>query len=409
MGYVAVKGGTAAIEESIQRLNYERLKKGEILACHEIEAGMRALIDQVMSESSLYDEALAALAIKQAEGSPEEAVFLLRAYRSTAPRKHYSRTVESLNMQVERRISASFKDIPGGQILGANYDYRHRLLDFDLMDETRPEARAWLEEFEQESRENGKNRESREDSKSGENREDRESRGNQEHANLSGLPKVLDYLREEGLIPHCADDNSEPFDVTQESMQFPTCRSARLQVLTRGQTGAVTSLGYAAQRGYGATHPNVGELRVGSLPIYVDNPFNEGKEAEDAYYIGEIKVTEVETLFPVDVQTEKGREELAFGIGYGMCYGQNETKAIAMSILDYCLEVGEEDYPTHDEEFVLLHIDSVESTGFTSHLKLPHYVTFQSKLDSVRKSRKNTPDKTMLKADGEELSDENRL
>ena len=29
------------------------------------------------------------------------------------------------------------------------------------------------------------------------------------------------------------------------------------------------------------------------------------------------------------------------------------------------------------------HIDSVEATGFISHLKLPHYVTFQSKLDSV--------------------------
>ncbi|WP_144526391.1 carbon-phosphorus lyase complex subunit PhnI, partial [Bacillus pumilus] len=101
-----------------------------------IEGGMRGLIDQIMSESSLYDETLAALAIKQAEGSPEEAVFLLRAYRSTLPRKHYSRAVHTREMRVERRISASFKDIPGGQILGASVDYSHRLLDFDLMHET---------------------------------------------------------------------------------------------------------------------------------------------------------------------------------------------------------------------------------------------------------------------------------
>ncbi|MGE4273488.1 MAG: carbon-phosphorus lyase complex subunit PhnI [Desulfitobacterium sp.] len=365
MGYVAVKGGTAAIEESLKRLTYERLKKGELLTCSQVEAGLRALIDQVMSESSLYDEALAALAIKQAEGSPEEAVFLLRAYRSTVPRKHYSRTVESQQMQVERRISASFKDIPGGQILGANYDYRHRLLDFELLEETQQDAQDWLKGFAE------------------------ESDPNPEGVDLSQLSNVLDYLREEGLLPSLEDDNREPFDVTKESVQFPTSRSARLQILTRGQTGAVTSLGYAAERGYGALHPNVGELRVGSLPIYVDNPFNKEKEAEDAYYIGEIKVTEVETLFPIDVQLQKGEQELAFGIGYGMCYGQNETKAIAMSLLDYCLEVGSDEYPTHDEEFVLLHIDSVESTGFISHLKLPHYVTFQSKLESMRKSRKS--------------------
>ncbi|MHB1653338.1 MAG: carbon-phosphorus lyase complex subunit PhnI [Desulfitobacteriaceae bacterium] len=145
-----------------------------------------------------------------------------------------------------------------------------------------------------------------------------------------------------------------------------------MQILTSGQIGAVTSLGYAALRSFGALHPNVGELRIGDLPIYVDNPFNEQNEDEDAYFIGEIKVTEVETLFPTAAQKENGQKEIEFGLGYGICYGQNETKAIAMSILDRCLEIGNPEYPTHNEEFVLLHIDSVESTGFISHLKLPH-------------------------------------
>lgn len=364
MGYVAVKGGTKAIEESIKRLKFERLKKGVVLDCQRIEGGMRALIDQVMSESSIYSESLAALAIKQAEGSPEETVFLLRAYRSTLPRKHYSRTVRTGDMRVERRISASFKDIPGGQILGTSYDYTHRLLDFDLEGETDAVALEWMDEFV------------------------KESGVDQERTDLSNLPKVLDYLREEGLLPDCDDDDQEPDDVTKESIQFPTTRSQRLQILTRGQTGAVTSLGYAALRSYGALHPNVGELRIGSLPVYVDNPFNPLNEDEDAYYIGEIKATEVETLFPLMVQKANGYKEIEFGIGYGICYGQNETKAIAMSILDRCLETGNKEYPTHNEEFVLLHIDSVESTGFISHLKLPHYVTFQSELDSVRKSKK---------------------
>lgn len=371
MGYIAVKGGTTAIEESIKRLKYERLKKGGILGYREIESGMRALIDQVMSESSLYDETLAAMAIKQAEGSPEEAVFLMRAYRSTLPRKHYSRIMDTKSMKVERRISASFKDIPGGQILGASYDYTHRLMDFELNKESEQEAADWVKRYLQ------------------------ESGSEQDTTDFANLPKVLDYLREEGLIRSLEDNDTEPDDVTKESVQFPTSRSQRLQILTRGQTGAVTSMGYAALRGYGAFHPTVGELRIGSVAVYTDNPFAEStrqkqaKElAEDSYYIGEIKITEVETLFPAMVHKGQGKKELELEIGYGISYGQNETKVIAMSILDYCLEVGDPQYPTHNEEFVLMHIDSVEATGFISHLKLPHYVTFQSKLDSIRKTRK---------------------
>lgn len=364
MGYVAVKGGTNAIAQSIKRLKYNRIKTGETLSINEIESGMRGLIDQVMSESSIYCEELAAISIKQAEGNPEEAVFLLRAYRSTLPRKHYSKVVRSEDMTVERRISASFKDIPGGQILGASYDYTHRLIDFDLIDETKEELIQWLEDF------------------------NKEVDFTEDSTDINKLPKVLDYLRSQGLISDCDEKNNEPKDITKKSIEFPTERSERLQILTRGQTGAVTSLGYAALRGYGDTHPTIGELRVGSLPIYVDNPLNNDHDDEDSFYIGEIKVTEVETLFPASEEKEDGKVQMELEIGYGICYGQNETKAIAMSILDYCLEIGDPRYPTHDEEFVLLHIDSIESSGFISHLKLPHYVTFKSKLDSIVKTRK---------------------
>lgn len=361
MGYVAVKGGTKAIEESIKRLTYERIKSGEAVAVEEITHSMRGLIDQVMSESSLYSEFLASLAIKQAEGNMEEAVFLLRAHRSTLSRNYYTRIVETDKMDVERRISASFKDIPGGQILGASYDYTHRLLNFSLLDESNERIKEWLEAFQPE-----------------------ESEASDE-IDLKKLPKVVDYLRKEELLQDVEENNEEPIDITKQSIQFPTKRSARLQVLTRGQTGAVTSLGYASMRGYGSVHPTVGELRVGNVPLSI--PYHDDLEdcEEEDLYIGEIKVTEVESFIPVSVKKGHGVEELEFEIGYGICYGQNETKAIAMSILDQCLDKPSSDFPTHDEEFVLLHIDSVESSGFISHLKLPHYVTFQSKLDSVRK------------------------
>ncbi|WP_404451255.1 carbon-phosphorus lyase complex subunit PhnI [Virgibacillus necropolis] len=364
MGYVAVKGGTIAIDASINRLKYDRLKGEEIIEINTILSTMGAMVDQVMSESSLYAPYLAALSIKQAEGSMEEAVFLMRAHRSTLPRLYYSQTVKSESMLTERRISASFKDIPGGQLLGTTNDYTHRLLDFNLIEENAKANKQWLQDYK-----NGlKNIAVFDD--------------------VQYFPKVVDYLREEGLFEKYEADNTSPVDVTKDSLQFPAPRSARLQVLTRGQTGAVTSLGYASLRGYGQVHPTVGEVRIGSLPIYVEHPNEMEKGSEEDFYIGDIKVTEVESFVPVTVKNENNEDDLDFEIGYGVCYGQNETKAIAMSILDQCLEHPEFDFPTHDEEFVLLHIDSVESTGFISHLKLPHYVTFQSKLDSIRQVKK---------------------
>jgi len=369
MAYVAVQGGEAAIAASMERLRFERLQDGRSLGVKEAASGLRLLVDQVMAEGSVYDRDLAALALKQAEGSPEEAVFLLRAYRSTLPRLHYSRVARADAMRVERRISAAFKDIPGGQILGSSYDYTHRLLDFGLCTETDQDAQAWIAGFKAASI----------DQPGG------------AVAVLSGevpLPKVSDYLRSQGLLTAVSPDESEPFDVTRNNLEFPAKRSARLQILSRAQTGALTALGYASLRGYGSVHPTVGELRVGMLPLYVQAVTTDGAEAsndpEDDYYLGEIRITEVETIIPVSVKAIDSHESIRLDLGYGLCFGQNETKAIAMSLLDQCLEDPNNAYPTHNEEFVLMHVDSVEATGFISHLKLPHYVTFRSKLDRVR-------------------------
>ena len=366
MAYVAVKGGLAAIEASLERLKYERLKGRTVVEVETIKHTLRGMIDRIMSEGSLYSRDLAALAVKQGEGNPEEATFLLRAYRSTLPRKYYSQVIDTRNMLLKRRISAAFKDIPGGQILGASYDYTHRLLDFSLWEEKLPDVEKWLGEFEN------------------------NTAAEKENSNgyACSLVKVVDFLRKEGLLAMIAEDNTEPLDVTRKSLVFPADRSERLQTLTRGETGAVTALGYAAIRGYGILHPTVGELRVGEVPVFVNYPLEENQSEEDAVYIGEIQVTEVETLFPQTRKKEGGENELEFFLGYGLCFGQNETKAIAMSVLDYCLEKGPKDTPVSDEEFVLMHIDSVEATGFVSHLKLPHYVTFQSKLDRVRSTKR---------------------
>ena len=132
--YVAVKGGERAIEEAHRLLADARRGDPAVpeITLAQIEQQLALAVDRVMTEGSVFDRELAALAIKQARGDVLEAVFLLRAYRTTLPRFGTSEPIDTADMTIRRRISAAFKDLPGGQILGPTFDYTHRLLDFDL-------------------------------------------------------------------------------------------------------------------------------------------------------------------------------------------------------------------------------------------------------------------------------------
>ena len=350
MAYVAVTGGKEAIEQSLKLLELFR-ESGEDITVSCIKENMRLLIDKIMSEAGFYSEEYAALALKQCEGSVEEAVFLLRAYRSTLPRNYYSNPVDTREMRLIRRISAAFKDIPGGQILGPTYDYSHRLLNFSLLEE-RPDSINYESEDETLS-------------------------------DLSGddiyCGRVTDLLRAENLLKEVPEDNTEPFDVTSNLLTFPAPRSARLQTFARSDAGFLGGVAYSSMRGYGAVHPTVSELRCGYVEVCVPYVLDE----TETLCIGEILVTEVEALVPSHTETADEFDKMTLAGGYGMIFGRNENKAIAMSIADASLET-EGNTPSQDQEFVLIHGDSLEMSGFISHLKLPHYVTFQSKLDRVR-------------------------
>ena len=132
--YVAVKGGEKAIDNAHAWLAEERRGDPSVdaLSVAQIREQLSFAVNRVMAEGSLYDPELAALAIKQARGDLIEAIFLLRAYRTTLPRFGTSHPIETENMSCIRRISATFKDAPGGQVLGPTFDYTHRLLDFKL-------------------------------------------------------------------------------------------------------------------------------------------------------------------------------------------------------------------------------------------------------------------------------------
>lgn len=358
MAYVAVKGGKEAIENAEQLLNYQRIKSGsKPLEIEQIKHQLFFLVDRVMGEGSLYAPDLAALAIKQAAGDTLEAAFILRACRISYPRLAYSLGETTNEMRVIRRISAAFKDIPDGQILGPTQDYVLRLFNYDLADE-KPEAwHAKIKEL--------------------------VNKSNTIEPIPDTFPKVVDILRQEGLMEDTISPNKvgsgRQFDITRDSLMFPSSRSARLQALTRGETGGLLVLAYSNMRGYGAVHPTVGELRVGYLPVHVIHPYKKTR-----HLVGEVKVTEAEIISHNYTQDSKPK----FSLGYGLCFGHNETKAISMAVLDRATQSEEPSAPSEDEEFVISHIDGIESMGFCNHFKLPHYVTFQSALDRLRKTQK---------------------
>jgi alpha-D-ribose 1-methylphosphonate 5-triphosphate synthase subunit PhnI len=349
--YVAVKGGETAIANA-HRLLADRRRGDRNLPAMTISQIIEQLglaVDRVMAEASLHDRSLAALAVKQSRGDMIEAIFLLRAYRTTLPRFGYSNPVETGEMLVERRVSATYKDLPGGQLLGPTFDYTHRLLDPSLLEDGEVEEPVL-----------------------------RDSEA--EH-----VMRVSEILAEEGLIESDGDmpEDHIPGDLTREPMEFPMARDLRLQSLARGDEGFLLALAYSTQRGYGRNHPFVGEVRIGEVEVELDIP-----ELGFAVSIGEIQVTECQM-----VNQFKGSAKAPpqFTRGYGLVFGQSERKAMAMSLVDRALRANEfgEDRtaPAQDEEFVISHADNVQSTGFVEHLKLPHYVDFQAELGLVREMR----------------------
>ena len=349
MAYVAVKGGERAIDAA--HAWRAEARRGDpavpALAVAQIENQLGRAVERVMAEGSLHDRELAALAIRQAEGDLIEAAFLLRAYRTTLPRFGASVPLDTGAMAIRRRISAIFKDVPGGQVLGPTTDYTHRLLDFALLAERAPDSAPLAEAAE------------------------------------GTMPRVADLLAAERLIRPDQPGSGEPSDLTRAPPAYPAPRDARLQGLARGDEGFLLGLGYSTQRGYGGSHPFAGEIRMGAVSVVIV-PDELGFPID----IGEIVLTECQMVNQfAGSKTEPAR----FTTGYGLAFGQADRRAMAMALLDRSLQAGElgEDVtaPAQSAEFVLSHADNIEATGFVEHLKLPHYVDFQSEVEAVRRLR----------------------
>ncbi|NLT29793.1 MAG: carbon-phosphorus lyase complex subunit PhnI [Propionibacterium sp.] len=346
--YVAVKGGEQAIANAHALLAQRGAGDTERIDWRQVRDQLGVLVSRVMAEGSVYDPDLAAKALLQAQGDVLEAVTLLRSYRTTLPRFGTTLALDTSALPAERRISATFKDLPGGQQLGATFDYTHRLLVDEL---ATPEVPV----------------------------KDDDER--------PAMPRITDLLGVDALIePDRADDweDRDPADLTREPTVFPMSRAERLQALSRGDEGFLLSMGYSTQRGFGGTHPFVGEVRVGEVEVEFEAP-----ELGFAVPLGRIEVTECQMVNQFVGSADRPPQ---FTRGYGLVFGRAERKAMSMSLVDRALRADEfserRHAPAQDEEFVISHADNVQATGFVEHLKLPHYVDFQGELVLVRRLRR---------------------
>lgn len=349
MTYVAVRGGEQAIQqaEALYRSLNQPFDDGLVYA---IERHLPYLLDRVMGEGSLYAPELAALAIAQSGGDLYEAVLLLRAYRSTLPRLTYAEPITDQKTMTVRRISAAFKDIPGGQILGPTLDYSHRILSTEILNKDASPEDA--------------------------------SPAMADHPAPANYPPVSGWQRLNGLLEALPEndrvDPAELPDVTREPISFPASRAHRLQSLARADTGGMLCLGYSGMRGYGQTHPTVNEVRLSYAEVRLRHPVS-----GVVFSAGRVRVSQTEVV---------GTKANELELGFAATMGWNEVKTISGAMLD--MEMNRENvHPAHSDEFVLYHTEPVEASGFCIHYKLPHYVTFNSGLDNIRRVRSHQQEK----------------
>jgi len=358
MGYSGVKGGMAAILAA-EGLVRRKRAAAPWASSRQIIESYRLAVDRIMGEAGLYDEAIAADAFRQAEGDLLEAAHLVRAYRSSLTRLAVSEPADPDEMTVLRRIVPASRTPEGPQLLGRTTDYTARVLERPDGPPARAESPA------QESPVQGTGvREPQDDPHPAERHPRRF------YEQLIKADLAVEHAEETG--------DPDPFDVSRGAARPPAPRSAVLASMARAETGALVALWYRSIRGPdGAFHEvTLGEVRHGWLPVRVVHPLT-----GNPVRIGDIRATEAEAIEDLDGPSE---DRTRLDVGYGLCFGHNERKAIAMANLDIACRRADGD---ELEQLLLLTTDGLDSGGFLEHLKLPHYVTFRSITDRKLASR----------------------
>jgi alpha-D-ribose 1-methylphosphonate 5-triphosphate synthase subunit PhnI len=374
VGYAAARGGLDAILAAEELMRAKRDGGASPpLEISQLTERLNLGVDRVMGEAGLWAPDLAARALRQAEGDIIEAAHLLRAYRSTRPRLAAGLVTHPDEIEILRRIVPAYRVPPGPQLLGRTLDYVGRLLDDGTP--SGPAHRPAAADNGQASHPHHPAAADTDGQASHPHHPAAaDTDGQAEDPDRPSPGRLLDLLRSQGMIrDRRRDDDPEPHDVTREPVRPGVPRSARLSVMARAETGALVNLWYRNVLGPdGYIHEiTLGEVRHGRLPVRVAHPVT-GQPVR----LGSVRVTEVEAIEDLDGPDE---DRGVFDVGYGLCLGHNERKAIAMANLDIAVE--RDGGRSALEQSVLMTTDGLDASGFLEHLKLPHYVTFRSMVD----------------------------
>jgi len=350
------KGGTEAIVAA-ERLVLERSERAGSLAPETVIESFPLTVDRIMGEGGLWDEFTAAAAYIQANGDITEAVHLIRAHRSTLPRLAFSHPLNPREVKLLRRVVSTQRQPDGPILLGETVDYTARILHdgtelpLPIVDE-HDDARDALELT---------------------------------HPADEPFRRFRDYLFDKGvLVDRTLAGDADPFDIQMVAAQLPASRSAWLSYMAQADTGALINIWYQGvlgPSGYPSESVTLGEVRHGRIPLRVAHPHT-GEPVE----VGRIRVSETEAV--AHLGSERGEDPTTYDIGYAMTFGHNERKAIAAACMDIVAWRFRGTQLGKEIEQVLLHTtDGLSASGFLEHLKLPHFVTFQSGLDAAMAAR----------------------
>lgn len=347
------KGGTEAIVAAERLVLERRAGITDALTVDSVIESFPMTIDRIMGEGGLWDPATAAAAFLQGSGDISEAVHLIRAHRSTLPRLAHSVPLDPREMALLRRVVSTQRQPDGPILLGETVDYTARILH-DADEPALPIVDP-LREL------------------------------TSEPPADEPFRRFRDYLADKGLlVDRAVEDDPEPFDIQMVAAQLPAERSAVLSYSSQADTGALINIWYQSvlgPDGYAAEHVTIGELRHGRLPLRVEDP-----DSGEAVHIGELRVSECEAV--ASLGGMRGEDPTTFDVGYAMAFGHNERKVIAAASLDIAVVRFRGTETGRRLEQILLHTtDGLAASGFLEHLKLPHYVTFESMVDASLAAR----------------------
>ena len=260
-----------------------------------------------MAEGSLYDRELAALAIKQARGDLIEAIFLVRAFRTTLPRFGATEPIDTGAMA--GRAGGSRR--PSRTCPAARCSARPSTTPIACSTPRSP--RAFV---------------------AGAASDGRGVAGGDAARHRPPRPRRPDRAVAAGRRGRRRSATSPASRST-----FPPTATCACRTLARGDEGFLLALGYSTQRGYGRNHPFAGEIRIGEVEVEFVSPRMLGF----AVPLGAIELTECQMVNQFKGSATEAPPQ--FTRGYGLVFGQSERKAMSMALVDRALrarEFGEE-------------------------------------------------------------------